>query len=370
MNDEGKTREQLLTELAELQQRIKIIKDIEAQHSRVEKALRETNEFLRNILESSSDISIISTDLQQNIIYWNSGAENIFGYKAEEVVGKEKIDVLYDPEDKEANEPLEGVRNALFVEKRGISCELREVTKNGRKLWINMTLTPRLSDNDEVIGILGVGEDITERKRAEEELQETMIKLRRSLEGVIQVMVTTVEARDTYTAGHQRRVADLSVAIAKEMGLPEEQIEGIRMAGIIHDLGKIAIPAEILSNPGRLSDIQFSMIKTHPQVGYDILKTIDFPWPIAKIVLQHHERLNGSGYPQGLTDKNILIEAKILSVADVVEAIASHRPYRAALGPNVAFEEIQKNRGTFFDPDAVDACIRLFKEKGYQLEKL
>jgi len=176
-----------------------------------------------------------------------------------------------------------------------------------------------------------------------------------------------VEMRDPYTAGHQQRVAQLAAAIAAEMGLPEEQAHAIHLAGIVHDLGKIQVPAEILSKPGKLSEIEFSLIKIHPQAGYDILKGIDFPWPIADMVLQHHERMDGSGYPQGLKGDAILLEARILSVADVVEAISAHRPYRPGLGIDIALDEIASNRSKYYDPQVADACICLFRERGYRL---
>ena len=161
-------------------------------------------------------------------------------------------------------------------------------------------------------------------------------------------------------------MAELARSISQEMGLPKDQIEGVRMAGTVHDLGKISVPAEILSKPTKLSSLEFSLIKVHPQTSYDILKDIEFPWPIARIVLQHHERINGSGYPQGLKGEEILLESRILAVADVVEAIASHRPYRPAHGIDTALEEIEKNRGLFYDPDVVDACLQLFRTKGYK----
>jgi len=211
-------------------------------------------------------------------------------------------------------------------------------------------------------------QELAERKRAEEELRQSFEKLRRTLEGTVHALASAVEMRDSYTAGHQRRVTQLACAIAKEMGLPEEQIEGMRMSGLIHDLGKINVPAEILSKPGRLTDLQWGMIKPHSQAGYDILITIEFPWPVAEIVLQHHERLDGSGYPAGLLGEEILLEARILGVADVVEAMASHRPYRSARGIDKALEEISQNRGVLYDPEVVDACLKLFTEKGFKLD--
>lgn len=205
---------------------------------------------------------------------------------------------------------------------------------------------------------------ITLRTRAEHEQHATI--LRQSLEQSIQTIADTVEARDPYTAGHQRRVAELATAIAREMNLSEEQVNGIHLAAIIHDLGKIHIPAEILAKPGKLRDIEIMLIRTHSQAGYDIVKDVKFPWPIATLILQHHERLDGSGYPQGLKEGQILLESKILTVADVVEAMSSHRPYRPAMGIKAALSEVELGRGTSYDPVVVDACLRLFAEKGFR----
>jgi response regulator RpfG family c-di-GMP phosphodiesterase len=212
--------------------------------------------------------------------------------------------------------------------------------------------------------------DITAGKRAENDLQESFASLRKALDGIIQAVALTVEKRDPYTAGHQRRVADLARAIASKMGLSKIQINGIRVAGSIHDLGKICVPADILSKPGRLTDHEFGIIKAHSEVGYDILKNIQFPWPIAQTIVQHHERLDGSGYPAGLKGKNIIMEARIVAVSDVVEAMSSHRPYRPALGIDMALNEIEKGRGAIYDPDAVDACISLFKTAHFQFRPI
>lgn len=207
-------------------------------------------------------------------------------------------------------------------------------------------------------------ERVEERTRL---LRESEEKLRRNLLDSIMAIAATVEMRDPYTAGHQQRVADLAMAIGGEMGLSDHEIIGLNLAGIVHDVGKIKVPAEILSKPGRLNNLEFSIIQQHPQVGYDILKEIDFPWPIAQIVLQHHERLDGSGYPQGLAGEGILLGARIISVADVIEAMASHRPYRPGLGVDAALSEIESQRGSLFDADVVDAALKLFREKGYQI---
>ena len=207
-----------------------------------------------------------------------------------------------------------------------------------------------------------------ERDLAQDKVQQQLAQLQDSLEDTMRAIAAIVEMRDPYTAGHQVRVADLAAAIAKQIGLSEEQAHVIHLAGTVHDLGKINVPAEILSKPGKLTDLEFGLIKVHPQAGYDILKGIDFPWPIAQMVLQHHERLDGSGYPQGLKGDAILLEARILAVADVVEAISAHRPYRPGLGIDVAMEEITKNREIFYDPQAVDACVALFREQGYSFK--
>jgi HD-GYP domain-containing protein (c-di-GMP phosphodiesterase class II) len=195
-----------------------------------------------------------------------------------------------------------------------------------------------------------------------------MKMLRKSMEGIIRAMSLTVEMRDPYTAGHQQRVADLAQSISVEMELSEERVEGVRMAGLIHDLGKIAVPAEILTKPGKLNNIEFNLIKLHPQAGYDILKDIEFPWPVAEIALQHHERMDGSGYPHGVKGEEILLESRIMAVADVVEAMASHRPYRAALGLGAAMEEIIKNKNRLFDLDVVDTCVKLFTDGKFQFK--
>ena len=210
--------------------------------------------------------------------------------------------------------------------------------------------------------------DITESVISQENLERSLKTLRKAMGGVIQAMALTVEKRDPYTAGHQRRVANLARSIAEEMGLSDERIIGIHLAGGIHDIGKICVPADILSKPGLLNTNEFAIIKDHSTVGYDILKEIDFPWPIAEIVYQHHEKIDGSGYPRGLKGNEILLEAKIVSLSDVVEAMASHRPYRPTLGIDKALEEISRYKGIYFEPEVVDACLRVLMEKGFKLE--
>ena len=210
--------------------------------------------------------------------------------------------------------------------------------------------------------------EIANRKRMQLELQHSFENLKKVMNSTVLAITMTIEKRDPYTSGHQQRVADLSRNIAREIGLSDDEIEGIYIAAAIHDLGKISLPAEILSKPVKLSDIEVSLIQAHSQTGYDILKGIEFPWPIAQIVHQHHERMNGSGYPRGLRGNKILPEARILAVADVVEAMASHRPYHPAQPIEMALDEISDNKGKLYDPEVVDACLKLFKKKDFKLE--
>jgi putative two-component system response regulator len=251
------------------------------------------------------------------------------------------------------------VRDA-FDQYRLVS-EHRELTRlteeqNRELLELNQSLEKRVQDRTRQL------------RDNEEELKNTLSQLRSSLEATIQALAATAEARDPYTAGHQRRVADLSRAIAQKMGLTQDQVDGVRMAGSIHDLGKIYVPSEILNKPGKIRENEFELVKSHPQVGYEILSTIDFPWPVAEIEIQHHERLDGSGYPNGLKGDEILLESRIVAVADVVESMSSHRPYRPALGIDEALAEIRAGSGTIFDERVVDACVFLFEEDGYTLQ--
>jgi len=213
--------------------------------------------------------------------------------------------------------------------------------------------------------------DLEQRIRALEAenalLDKCFTQLRAALGAAVQTIAATVETRDPYKAGHQRRVADLTRAIANEMNLSSDQIEGVRMAAVIHDLGKISVPAEILNKPTKMSDMELSIIKTHARSGYDILKNVDFPWPVARMVLEHHERINGSGYPNGLRGDQTLLESRILSVADVLEAMASHRSYRPGVSIEAALEELEKNRGILYDVNVVNACLSLFRVRGFQI---
>jgi len=250
--------------------------------------------------------------------------------------------------------------------------EIKERLRMEKELrLVKQELEDRVSRRTEELSLMNqeLHGRVMETHRSRSQLEHAMEKLAKALEGTIDAMSLTIEMRDMYTAGHQRRVAQLAVAIAEEMKLPVDKIEGIRMAGIIHDIGKIAMPAEVLTKPARLSKIEVQLIREHPRVGFNILKKIDFPWPVAQIILQHHERMDGSGYPDGLSGEAILLEARILAVADVVEAMSSHRPYRPALGVEKALEEIRRGRGIRYDLQVVDACIRLFKERKFKFKK-
>ncbi len=248
---------------------------------------------------------------------------------------------------------------------RSFTLEMRHCHKDGSPVWVNLTVSAMQELDEPSKYHIAVVEDITQRQQAETEVRQGLEKLHQALTGTVGALANTVETKDPYTAGHQRRVGQLACAIAREMGLPSDQIEGMQVLSFLHDIGKIAVPAEILSRPGKISQIEFNLIKSHTEVGYNILKDIEFPWPVAQAVLQHHERLDGSGYPAGLSDAAIIPEARILAVADVVEAMASHRPYRPSLGIAAALDEISKYKGRLFDAAAVDACLLLFSERNF-----
>jgi response regulator RpfG family c-di-GMP phosphodiesterase len=326
--------------------------------ARMDRQLREREGWLSTVLTSIGD-GVIATDSRGLITFMNPLAERLTGWTTPEAFHKPLRDIFQIA----PNCPGGGPSGPLPLLQESILS-----ARGGAKIAIEETVTPIRSGKKETIGNVFVFRDITQRKLSEAELKQSWDRLQKALAGTIQAMALTIEMRDPYTAGHQRRVGKLSCAIAKEMALPAAQLEGIQMAADIHDIGKIYIPAEILSKPGQLTEIEYSIIKTHPQVGYDILKSIEFPWPLAEIVYQHHERLNGSGYPRGLSGENILLEARIMCVADVVEAMSSHRPYRPAHGIDKALDEIVMNRGLLYDARVVDICIILFKEKSFSFE--
>jgi PAS domain S-box-containing protein/putative nucleotidyltransferase with HDIG domain len=339
-----------------------IVTDITEQ-KRAEEAIKNSEERFKMIFEYAPDAYYLN-DMKGYFIDGNKAAEKVTGYKREELIGSSFLKLGLLSLDQVPRAAALLVKNAMgrptgpdeFVLKR----------KDGAKVSVEISTYPVKIKGKTLV--LGIARDITERKHGEKELLQTSEKLRQALGSIINVVGATVELKDPYTAGHQKRVADLARSIATEMALSKDQIEGIRIVGIIHDIGKISVPAEILSKPGKLNENEYCLIKNHAQVGYEILKDIEFQWPIAQVVYQHHERMDGSGYPQGLKGEDILLEARILAVADAVEAMASHRPYRPALGIDKALEEISQKKGILYDPDVVDVCIKLFSENKFKFE--
>ena len=281
------------------------------------------------------------------------------------------IQTWVDPEHRKI---LESLMNTDSSQKhRG---ELLLVTKDGDRLPVYISIGKVTVGNETDIFCL-VATDLTEVKQIEEivaakkmalAVLQASHELQENLEESIKAIANTVESRDEYTAGHMRRVGQLAPAIARERGLSEETIHGIELASTIHDVGKISIPVEILTKPAKLSKVEYLLIQTHAEAGYDIVKNIKFPWPIALTILQHHERMDGSGYPQGLKGEEISLESRIIAVADVIEAMVSRRPYRAELGIDAALGEIRQGRGTLYDPAVVDACVRVLEEKSFSFD--
>ncbi|HWR69938.1 MAG TPA: PAS domain S-box protein, partial [Dehalococcoidia bacterium] len=331
---------------------------------RMEEALRTSEERFRNLVETTTDW-VWEVNAAGICTFSSHRIRDILGYEPEEVVGKTPTDFL--PAD-EVSRLTSLLAPPVVQPERAALFDVAFLHKDGRRVVVETSAVPFFNADGAVVGYRGIARDITEREDMKRQLQQGLRKLEGTMDRTIQAISQIVETRDCFTAGHQRRTSQLSCAIAQGMGLPAEQVQVVRIAALLHDLGKIAVPTEVLSKPGRLSEIEFSMIKTHCQVGYDILKTVDFPWPIADIVRQHHERLDGSGYPYGLRDKDIVLEARILGVADVVEAMTSHRPYRPALGIEKALEEISRNSGRLYDADTVQACLELFNVKGFAFE--
>jgi PAS domain S-box-containing protein/putative nucleotidyltransferase with HDIG domain len=340
-----------------------VLHDI-TERKKSEKAVSESEGRFRSLIETTSDWV---WEVNEKLVYTyvSRKIHDILGYEPEEVVGKAPVDLM---PLKEANRVARVFDTALSEKKPFAFVENVCLHKDGHKVVLETSGVPFFDASGSVRGFRGVDRDVTERKRAEEEAQESFRKLQRTVEGTIQAIALTVETRDPYTAGHQRRVTKLAYAISREMGLPNDQIQRVRIAGLLHDLGKIFIPTEILSKPGQLTEVEFAIIKSHPQAGHEILKNIEFPYPIADIVIQHHERLDGSGYPAGLKGEEIVIEAKILAVADVVEAMSSHRPYRPALGLDKALKEIVNNKGTLYDAKVVEACMRVFSGGAFKFD--
>jgi PAS domain S-box-containing protein/putative nucleotidyltransferase with HDIG domain len=332
-----------------------IFTDISAVKKTEEKLL-ESQERYRSLFENSLD-GIYRTTLEGKYIDANPALIKMLGYDSKEELLK--IDIPTQLYLRKNDRPSPDKRDRIF--------ETQLKRKDGSVITVEINSRVVRKDGKPVC-YEGIVRDVTQRKVTEEKLKESYEKLKKTLSDIIYTLASIVEVRDPYTAGHQKRVAQLAVAIATQMGLSSAVIESIRIAALIHDIGKINLPASILTRPGRLSEIEYDMVKTHSKLSYNMLKRIDFPWPIAEIVLQHHERIDGSGYPQGLKDKDIRLEAKILAVADVVEAMASYRPYRPALGIGKAIEEINNGKGKLYDRDVVDACNRVVKDKNFKFE--
>lgn len=308
-----------------------------AQRSRAEEAMRTSEVNFRKIIKNNSD-GIVIVDTKGVVRFVNPAAQTLLKTTSERFVGK----------------------SFGFPITTGGTSEIEIIGHQSEPTIAEMRVVK--SEWEGEGAYLASIRDISERTRMEKEITESLTRYQSAMEGTIMAMATIVETRDPYTAGHQQRVARLSRDIAEQIGLPPDRIEGIHLSGLIHDIGKISVPAEILSKPGRLSEVEFLLIKAHPESGYDILKGIEFPWPVAEITRQHHERMDGSGYPRGLKGDDILMEARIMCVADVVEAMATHRPYRAALGIEAALEEIKSKRDQMYDTQAVDACLKLHQE--------
>ena len=339
-----------------------------ADRKQTEEMLKKSEGKFRFLAEHMND-NIFTMDMNLKTTYVSRSMEKLLGFTPEERM-KQGITEQVTPASLKVieqilSEELEREQTGLADPDRSRKFEVEYYHKNGTTVWVENVISGIRDAQGVLTGIHGVSRDITERREAEKALKESFERLRKALGATVQAMAIAVETRDPYTAGHQRRVADLARTIATEMGLSGNAIDGVRTAAIIHDLGKISVPSEILTKPTKLTDLEFGFIKTHVQSGYDILKDIDFPWPVARMVLEHHERMNGSGYPNGFTGDQLLPESRILAVADVVESMASHRPYRPGLGIEKALEEIEKNRGILYDTEAADACLKLFRMKNY-----
>jgi PAS domain S-box-containing protein len=314
------------------------------------------SERLFQTLSRISPVGIFRVDAQGDFVYVNERWCEIAGLPADNALGDGWVKAMH-PDDRE-NYYAEWYKSVR--EKRPFNAEFRFQHPDGISIWVLGQSAAEINHAGATTGYVGTVTDITERKQKFDRLQ-------KALRATIKAITLVVEVRDPYTAGHQVRVSEIAQAIAGEMELPPDRQDSLRLASVIHDIGKIVVPAEILSKPSKLRDAEFSLIRIHPEAGHEILKEIDLSGNVDQIIFQHHERVNGSGYPQGLSGQDILLEARILAVADVVEAMASHRPYRPTIGIEHALEEISKNRGSLYDPDVVDACLRLFHEKSYKI---
>ena len=338
---------------------ISVIEDITAR-KRDEKKLLDSEERFRSLVEQSL-IGIYLSD-GARVHYINPRAEEILGYETGGLTGTSLTPLIMD-EDRPT--VVSEIRRLVKGEISVLRMDFRMRRKDDSEVTIGAQMMRTYVDAR--AAVIGMMQDISEKKRAEAEIKRYVAELEAAFMSTVEVATYLSELRDPYTVGHERRVADIAVAIGAELGFDVRRQEGLRVAGYLHDIGKITIPAEILSKPGKLSPVEFLLIKEHAQASYEVLKNVQFPWPVAEIVLQHHERIDGSGYPQGLEGEAILFEARILAVADVIEAMSSHRPYRAGLGIDKALAEIERGRGSAYDPAVVNASLRLMRDKAYQL---
>ncbi len=336
--------------------------DARRERKRVEEEANLTSAKLTTMVEMLPDMFFIK-DLDGKYEMVNTAFEKFAGYTREHILGRtdrsffprEAVDALCDA-DQNVLDLKKTVRQDMKIEKGGVV------------RWFDTVKVPLLDGDGNAIGIMGTSRDITDIKMIEEELSNKVLELQNAWEQTVTVLSDAVEIKDAYTSGHQKRVAALSVAIGQALGMSSSDITGLKMAALIHDVGKLQIPGEILSKPSKLMEAEFTLVKTHSEAGRSILKDADFPWDIAQMVYQHHERLDGSGYPQGLMGLSIMLEARIIAVADVVEAMSSHRPYRPALGIEAALGEIAQNSGKLYDPAVVEACLSLFTKEHFTFD--
>jgi putative nucleotidyltransferase with HDIG domain len=359
MPQDESNKDLLPGELNELRRRIRELEKQAVERSRVEEELKKSQKERDVILDSVSDL-IVFRNLKMEAVWASRPLLDWLHCTRDEMIGR----VCYKARHNR-DQPCE---NCWVVEtmNTGRSQERHNVSPDGTNWFVRCN--PVYNDAGKLIGTVEISTDVTSIKVARDELQRSLEQTRKLIDGFIVAVAAMVESRDPYTAGHQKRVAELARSIAKEMNLSPETIAFISTASFIHDIGKISVPAEILNKPTKLNEVEFTIIKTHPQVGKNILQGVEFPWPIADIIIKHHERLDGSGYPNGLTGDKIPIEVKIISVADVVEAMASHRPYRPAPGIEKALAEISLNRDRLYDPAVVDVCLKLFREHKFHFE--
>lgn len=410
-----KTKDQLMEELSQLRKQVARLESLKFRYRQLEEEFRKKEEGYRLLVENIEDV-VWTTDMNLQFTYISPSVVKLRGYTAKEALAQ-TVEQMLTPESFKI--AMQAFKEQLAIEEmeekdlnRAVTLELEQTCKDGSTVWTEVKMTFLRDEQGKAVGILGVSRNISQRKslekrlkeqeekrlhdleellkersgelmrlneefrwdiakrrKVEEKLSQSLKRVREAMEVVTQAITFTVESRDPYTVGHQQRVASLASAIAKEMDLSEFQIDEINTAATIHDLGKMYVPIEILNKPAKLTEIEFGIVKNHPQIGVDILKKIGLPESSLQIILQHHERLNGSGYPQALAGEDVCLGARIVAVADVVEAMTFQRPYRQALGLDAALDNISKNIDTLYDFQVVNACLVLFTERGFEFEE-